>query len=259
MQVCTLQGHMSGVTCVQFRPDCKVLASCDSAGEVRLWVRDYDPPAPGSRPGSRGLEEQAQEGGRGGGSGGGSGDVGGDGSRANSMQSAFKSPLIERRRGRGGVGGGGEGGGGGASAGPLSILRLESPVRASSREDVSGGGANSQEASGGGANSVLSRTVANSVLSPLVRIDSPLTRRERELAAGTSSRGSRGGPTARLGSPAGRFSSPASASSCHSSDDAAFGASSRGQGTPPRLGTPLDTVRARQRWKALATSYAGVC
>jgi hypothetical protein len=237
VQVCTLQGHMSGVTCVQFRPDCKMLASCDTAGEVRLWVRDYDPP--GSRPGSRGLEEHAQEGGWGGESGRGSGDVGGDGSRANSMQSALMSPLRERRRGRGGEGGGG--GGGGASAGPLSILRLESPVRASSREDVSAGGANSQEASAGG---------ASSVLSPLVRIDSPLTRRERELAAGTSSRGSRG-QTARLGS-------PASASSCHSSDDAA-GASWRGQDTPPRLGTPLDTVRARQRWKALATSYAGVC
>ena len=35
----SLQGHMAAVTCVQFRPDGLLLASCDTSGEVRLWTR----------------------------------------------------------------------------------------------------------------------------------------------------------------------------------------------------------------------------
>ena len=38
--VAALQGHMSAITCVQFRPDSKMIASCDISGEVRLWVRE---------------------------------------------------------------------------------------------------------------------------------------------------------------------------------------------------------------------------
>ena len=40
--VATLQGHMSAITCVQFRPDSKMIASCDISGEVRLWVREEE-------------------------------------------------------------------------------------------------------------------------------------------------------------------------------------------------------------------------
>jgi WD40 repeat protein len=40
--VAALQGHMSSVTCVQFRPDSAVIASCDLSGEVRsIYARIY--------------------------------------------------------------------------------------------------------------------------------------------------------------------------------------------------------------------------
>jgi len=242
--VAKLEGHMSPVTCVQCRPDSKMIASCDSGGKVHLWHLLFQAEEEDEEEEEEEEETLVEQ------------EVL-TGSPLAVYQAAHASPTRQRTATRGADGV--------VGAGPISAFKGSRGVSTESKRPLVTSHSNTAESpeqvrqglEGQEGHEVDGAAQVLRISSPSVRIDSPLGQREilREQHqtqldmsstemliledAPATSPPTADGPLGYSGSSASNSDTCDTSNTCHTSS------------------STLDAIKRRMQWTSLSTSFAG--